>query len=177
MHIADALSRAYLSDAAQPEEQCEVMQFHQELEEVEMIRTLPISQETIQEVRHHTLSDPTMQQLQRTIFQGWPDNKIDLPECFKPYFQIRDELTVQNGFLFRGNRLVISSPLRAATLVKLHRSHCGVHACQRRARDSLYWPSMNAQVKDFVSQCAVCRSMDNKQQKETLQSHQVPNRP
>ena len=177
MHIADALSRAYLSDAAQPEEQCEVMQFHQELEEVEMIRTLPISQETIQEVRHHTLSDPTIQQLQRTIFQGWPDNKIDLPECVKPYFQIRDELTVQNGFVFRGNRLVIPSPLRAATLVKLHRSHCGVHACQRRARDSLYWPSMNAQVKDFVSQCAVCRSMDNKQQKETLQSHQVPNRP
>ena len=161
---------AYFSDAAQPEEQCEVMQFHQELEEVEMLRTLPISQETIQEVRHHTLSDPTMQKLQRTIFQGWPDNKIDLPECVKPYFQIRDELTVQNGFVFRGNRLDIPSPLRAATLVKLQCSHCGVHACQRRARDSLYWPSMNAQVKDFVSQCAVCRSMDNKKRCNLIKS-------
>ena len=33
---------------------------------------------------------------------------------------------------------------------KLHNTHLGVEGCLRRARESLVWPDMNAELKDFV---------------------------
>ena len=41
----------------------------------------------------------------------------------------------------------------------------------------MYWPAMSSEVKDFIVKCDICRSVDNKQQKETLISHDVPDRP
>jgi hypothetical protein len=46
-----------------------------------------------------------------------------------------------------------------------------------RARESLYWPGMNSQVKDFIRRCETCRTYEKKQQNETLISHEIPSRP
>ncbi|XP_014674912.1 PREDICTED: uncharacterized protein K02A2.6-like [Priapulus caudatus] len=62
-------------------------------------------------------------------------------------------------------------------LDRIHSSHLGVEKCQRRARDILFWPSMNDQIKELVSRCDICLSFRNKQQKEPLKSHAIPQRP
>lgn len=36
---------------------------------------------------------------------------------------------------------------------------------------------MNTETRDFISQCEICRSLDDKQCKETLISHEVPEKP
>ena len=36
---------------------------------------------------------------------------------------------------------------------------------------------MNAETRDFISRCDICRSLDDKQCKETLVSHEVPVKP
>ena len=56
-------------------------------------------------------------------------------------------------------------------------SHMGVEGCLRRARECVRWPAMSSEVKDFILKCDICRSVDNHQQKETLISHDVPDRP
>ena len=61
-------------------------------------------------------------------------------------------------------------------LQRIHASHLGIEGCLRRARECLYWPGMNSEVKDFIQQCEVCRSTDVKQQKEPLQPHDIPTR-
>ncbi len=36
---------------------------------------------------------------------------------------------------------------------------------------------ITAEVKDFIQKCNICRSIESKQHKETLHTHEVPNRP
>ena len=60
---------------------------------------------------------------------------------------------------------------------RIHSSHLGIEGCLRRAREILYWPSMNAEVKEFIESCEVCRTYETKQRKETLRSHDIPDRP
>jgi len=39
-------------------------------------------------------------------------------------------------------------------LGKIHESHLGIEKSKRRARDLLYWPNMNAQITDLISNCS-----------------------
>ena len=55
-------------------------------------------------------------------------------------------------------------------------SHMGMEGCLWRAQECVYWPAMSSEVKDFILKCDICRSVDNKQQKETLISHDVLDR-
>ncbi|XP_014669350.1 PREDICTED: uncharacterized protein K02A2.6-like [Priapulus caudatus] len=60
---------------------------------------------------------------------------------------------------------------------QIHSSHVGIEACLRRARECLYWPAMNSEIRDFIVACEICNSMPKKQQEETLVPHDVPGRP
>ena len=66
--------------------------------------------------------------------------------------------------------------LQANYTQQLHRGHLGVDACKRRARDTLYWPSMFADIQAYIQHCAPCNINKSHQQKEPLQLHTVPDR-
>ncbi|CAC5408071.1 unnamed protein product [Mytilus coruscus] len=142
-----------------------------------MIDELPISEERISELQEHTKNDLQMQELKEVIQEGWPINKWNVPSSVSIYFDIRDELTLQNGLLFKGERVIIPKSLRTDMIKKIHSSHIGIEGCLRRARERLYWPGMNAEVKDFIQRCETCRTFERKQQNETLISHEIPSRP
>ena len=177
MHIADTLSRAYLPETSETEENLEVLRFHEELENINMVQNLPVSDEAKNAIRVETSNDEDLQSLVQVVQKGWPEMKAALPAPVKQYFQLRDELSVQDGVLFRGNRVIIPRSMRADTLKKIHQSHIGINGCLRRARECLYWPSMSSEVKNYISRCTTCRSLDQKQQKETIKFHDVPSRP
>lgn len=59
-------------------------------------------------------------------------------------------------------------------LKRIHISHVGGEACYKQARDTLYWPNMHAEVKDYVSQCSACNEYAHEQQLETMLSR-TPN--
>ena len=60
---------------------------------------------------------------------------------------------------------------------RIHASHLGVEACLRKARDTVFWPSMNAEVRDQIKQCSICSEFQAKNPKEPMQSHLIPDRP
>ena len=98
----------------------------------------------------------------------------ETPTAVQPYFNIHDELSIQNGFIFRGDRVVVPDSMRQDMLRKIRRPYIGTEGCLRRARDLLYWPGINAEAKDFISGCDICRSLDDKLCKDTSISHEVP---
>ena len=51
------------------------------------------------------------------------------------YFHTRDEYTVQDGLVFKGDRVVIPYHLRAEMREAIHTSHIGIEGCLRRAWD------------------------------------------
>ena len=61
-------------------------------------------------------------------------------------------------------------------LKEIHRSHIGIGGCLRRAREVLYWPRINAEVKEYVSKCSICQSYQPEQCREELQPHEMPSR-
>ena len=118
-----------------------------------------------------------MQVLTKMILQGWPNEKSSVHPLALPYFYQRDELTLQNGLIFRGERVVVPKKLRETMKQKIHSSHMGAEACLRRARECIYWPGMCAEMKQLVESCETCRQYDGAQPKETLRSSEVPKRP
>ena len=53
----------------------------------------------------------------------------------------------------------------------------GTESTLRRARTSLWWPSMDNQLKQFIATCEVCNTSQTQNQKEALMSHEIRNRP
>ncbi|PIK56749.1 hypothetical protein BSL78_06330 [Apostichopus japonicus] len=62
-------------------------------------------------------------------------------------------------------------------LDKIHSSHLGIDGCLRRARECLYLPGMNAELKDYIQTCDVCASVGINQPKEPLMPHAIERRP
>ena len=95
----------------------------------------------------------------------------------RPYYSFRNELSYQQGLIFKFGGIVVPQSLQEDLTRRLHSSHLGVEGCLRRARESLYWLRMSTQVKDFVSRCWVCKTYQPKQCKESLIPHEFPVRP
>ena len=90
---------------------------------------------------------------------------------------MRDELSVLDGLIFKGERVVVPKAARSGFLKSIHNSHLGVNGCLNRARECLYWPGMTGDIKNYVSTCEACREYEQGQRKETLISHEAPSRP
>ena len=121
--------------------------------------------------------DDTLQQLKKTIISGWPDTKKEVSTCLHPYFLVRDELSAQDGLIFKGQRCVSAVSLRTKIKEKLHGVHAEIQSCLRRARETVYWPGMNSDLTDHISKCDFCSSYQSSQAREPLVSHEVVDRP
>lgn len=170
MLIADTLSRAFLptSTLAGPQDNIEC---------VHMSQYLSITNERLKAIKRDTSTDPILQELKGVIMEGWPEKRDKLSAAVGLYHHFRDELTVTDGLIFRGERVVIPTASRKTLLNKIHSSHLGMDGCLRRARESLYWPNYSNDIKEFISLCSVCRDYERANQRETLMSHDIPDRP
>ena len=166
MYLADTLSRAFAKDVSSGE-----------LVDVREVDYVPIKEHRLSELREATKHDEDMAMLRKVILEGWPDDKTTLDESVRPYFQFRHEMTVQDGLIFRGNRVVVPKSQRTVLKERLHSSHLGAEGCCRRARECLYWPGMNSDIKDLVAKCSVCRMYEKSNPAEPLMSQEIPERP
>lgn len=92
----------------------------------------------LQEIQHATEKDSTLRLLKDVIVQGWPNEKGHLPDCLTPYYSYREEMSVQNGVILRGERVVIHSSMRYKMMEKVHVGHSGINFCLRHARELIY---------------------------------------
>lgn len=169
MHIADTLSRAYPSDTGTDKQD--------DIVDVNVIQHISVSPERVKEIQLHTAKDETLQALRKAIVEGWPDLINELPPVVGRYASYRSELSFTDGIILRGDRIVVPQTLRKSMLEKLHSSHLGITGTRRRAAECLYWPNMNNDIKEFISQCETCRSMEVANAKMPLTPHDIPDRP
>ena len=165
MYIADMLSRGYLQvDRTQckrtPEYQIfqlkQEQQLFEEIASINQVDYMRLSEGTHQQIKQCTLADPTLQTLMNTVTTGWPVSKEDVPPCIREYWNYKEELTVQDGVLYKGMKVMVPISMRPQMIARVHSSHLGPDACVCRARDVLFWPSMAGQIKEQVQNCEVC---------------------
>lgn len=97
----------------------------------------------LNELRRHTGSDPTLQQLHTAISKVWPRKQTQLPPEICQYFPYRDELTVKNGVIMKGLKTVISKSLQNEYITIVHRGHPGNESTKQRARDIMFFLAFN----------------------------------
>ena len=167
--IADTLSRAYLPEVGNHDDGPL---------EVNLVKEqTPITPEKFEKFREETSKDPVLSAVARVILDGWPDDIKQCPFEVRQYCAVREDLSLVDGVIFKGCRLVVLQLLRNAMLRKIHESHQGIVRSKQRARDVLFWPGMSAQIEDMVYKCEICNLHARKQQRQPLMSHEVPTQP
>ena len=153
MYVSDHLSRAYLADQGETSDEFQV--FALELEEINLLNNVKITSERLAQLQKATEQDPIMQSLKNTILIGWPDTRM----------------------LFKNQRIIIPQALRSEVIARLHSSHQGIEACLRKARERVFWPAMQHDVRNAVLTCQVCAEFQPNNSSMPMQSHEIPDRP
>ena len=125
----------------------------------QVLKVEPTQLESLQE---DTKADPTLAELTDLILTGWPNSMQDIPEHLHPYWCFRDELTILDGLIMKGNRVVIPTSMRPATLSHLHDAHQGLTSMLQHARRTVYWPKLQDDIRDMVHKCDECQRHGNK---------------
>ena len=175
MYLADALSRAYPKNSTQlsmPQ-----TEFCHAIEELQLAEHLPISTKQLKQIQEATSANHSLKVLMDLIITGWPDEKSKVPPLVKPYSKFHDELTIQDSVIFKGTRIVVPASPRKEMIQKVHEGHLGVESCLKRAKEVFFWPLINAEIRDYVSNCSVCNTLQPSQCREPLNTHEVPGRP
>ena len=185
MFISDTLSRAalplrrtqtdtpdYVIFQVQEEER-----FRQEVEETNLEEATFVTDQRLVQIRQETNKDASLQTLMTLISAGWPNDKLQSPLCVREYWPYRDELSTQNGLVFRGTRIIIPHSMRTEMTARAHRSHLGIQYTINTARDIMYWPRMTADLTEAVQRCETCQQIKPALPKEPMMTYPVPTLP
>jgi len=118
-----------------------------------------------------------MNTLREAVQKGWPAIKTEICESLYSYFDIRDELTIQDNLIFKGEQLVIPAVLRremmsrAHASQRAHASHIGIEGCIRRACVTMYCRIKLTELKVSISKCEVCIAYRSTPAKKPLMQH------
>ena len=126
----------------------------------------------------HTNERPTIQLRRRNcpelnyqhiswVLQCRPKRNLTEPDI-RDFWEVRHRLSNDRGLVLMDRRIVIPKPLRKKILHCLHSAHQGVDGMKARANDSVYWPEMNASIRNFRANCSFCTTIAPSQPREPI---------
>ena len=123
-------------------------------------------------VRSAIDADHEAQLLLDTVRTGFPNTKAQLQLALHPYWALRDSLSIDDGLVGHGCRLVIPAPMRKDVLNMLHASHRGKERTEQRARQIVYWPGLDNDIVNITRNCQPCQRELPSQPKEPYVAHE-----
>ena len=94
--------------------------------------------------------------LKHTIMQGWPKSIKQVPPILHPFWMFREELTIEDGLILKGTRIIILNNQHKAILKLIHEGHLGLNKCKLRAKETVYWSGLNEHLEDLILNCELC---------------------
>ena len=76
-------------------------------------------------------SDPTLCSLTKTVHEGWPQCEKDCPEQLLDFWSFRQEISEEDGLLYKNQRLIVPHSERLETLSLTSRTLC----CRQNAAE------------------------------------------
>ena len=141
------------------------------------IHMIQISDSQLERVKYATQSDPELSALKEQVVQGWPSDAKSVPKMIRSYWSLRDYISVEDGVLFNGTKMIIPNGMRKEYLERVHQGHLGISKSQLRAKESLYWPQMCNDIEGHVKDCKYCLQNANLPAKDKMIAHEIPTNP
>ena len=120
---------------------------------VQQIELLPV---TALSLKAETTKDPELSKIVTFAQSGWPRT---VSENLQPFFVRRDELTIKQGCLMWGARMVIPHKYRQKVLDELHGGHMGMVKMKALARAHVWWPNIDQDIEGASQSCTGCQLM------------------
>eukprot|EP00731_Ephydatia_muelleri_P004849 Em0002g1025a len=172
LYIADTLSRAVPDE---PFDTSDVLQTEVEAFIDGVVKSFPATEQKLQEYIKAQDTDPVCIQVKKYCRFGWPE-KHKVTGSLAVYWSSRGSLTLKNGLLLYGNRIVVPQTLQKDVIQRIHEGHLGVLRCKMRATDAVWWPGMSKQIEEQISRCHVCAKRQT-QRKEPMIATELPEYP
>ena len=119
---------------------------------VEHISQLPITSKQIRTWAHRDL---VLSQVEQFTYHGWPESCPN--EELKLFRQKRHEVSIHDGCLLWGSRVVVPNQGRRQVLLELHQGHQGCTRMKSLARMYIWWPGLDADIENAVKGCERCQ--------------------
>ncbi|XP_069055957.1 arylsulfatase G isoform X1 [Pleurodeles waltl] len=140
--VADFLSRMSLPiknvDELMGEESCVAGLFDEGMEGID-----------IMEWKEGWIKYDSLKRIAGYINGGWPE-KINLGADGKVFWEVRNELYLENNMMYRGGRAVPPVSLRRKILDLCHEGHLGISKTKQRVKSRYWWPGLDKQIEKSV---------------------------
>ena len=101
------------------------------------------------------------------VSDGWPEENSSADQWHA--FRLRkDELSIEDGCVLWGNRVIIPTSLQTLVLKELHVSHPGICRMKALARSYVCWPNRDRVIAESVKECKPCKEHQNMPAKAPL---------
>ena len=131
---ADALSRLPLDHGEGDE-------VPQPAEVVFLLQKLDYSPATSEHIKTMTRRDPVLSKVSEYVTTGWPTDCAN--SNLSVYFHKQNEISIENGCLLWGTRVIIPTSGHKAVLELLHECHPGIVKMKSIARRVCWWPTVH----------------------------------
>lgn len=121
-------------------------------------------------VSQATSRDPVLSQVVKAVSRG-----EELVQ--QAYSHKAAELSLQQGCLLWGSRVVIPQSLRSRVLQLLHAGHPGVEKTKMVARSHVWWPGLDQDITHMVQSCQVCQEHQRASRHVEITPWPFPQRP
>lgn len=138
---------------------------------MDMLHSLPV---TSRQIKIWTDRDPTMSRVRTLVLKGWQDTfAADL----KPYQLRKNELSVHDGCLLWGQRVIVPPAGHAKIKEELQAGHPGASRMKSLTRNFVWWPGMDEDIEETVKKCDQCQRTRHLPAVVPLQPWEWPQQP
>ena len=118
-------------------------------ETVLLMQGLQTSPLTFNQLKQWTTQDPVLSRVHKMLLKGWPE--------LKPYQVRHNELTICDGCVMWGNRIVVPQAGHKRVMEQLHDGNPGVSRMKSLAQSFVLWPRLDDDIADRVKSCIQCQ--------------------
>ena len=119
--------------------------------------------------------DPTLAKVKQFTQKGWPASIRD--GQLHPYWARRNEISIEDGVLLWGSRVIIPPQARGRVVEEAHAAHIGATRMKSLARQFAWWPKMDSDLEDKVRSCSTRQMYRNDPPQAVLHPWEWPKQP
>ena len=94
--------------------------------------------DSLNQLRVAMQEDDVLALLKHTNTQGKPSSIKDIQSELQTYWTFREELTIEDGLILKGTRIVAPNKKHESILKLIHEGHLGLNKCKLQSKETVY---------------------------------------